>query len=198
LFSSLYPFYKDFFFNVFNITHIENNENVKYSTKNNKIYDMDVFLAVINKISAMTISRRNFMVTAARVNNACADFSFNCPLKKIINAIREVIENEKVRMMRLPVGIFVNTAGPRIIPPAIIRRERSVIRSKYLMIRFTRGAHLIKSLMAVYMAVNTPRRDSIIVNTGVSRPKSLSSFIPPQTVIRMMTTIWTPSPVYFA
>jgi hypothetical protein len=52
---------------VFNITHIKNIENVKYSTKNNKIYDKEVFLAIINQTRAITSSIKNLRVFAARV-----------------------------------------------------------------------------------------------------------------------------------
>jgi len=49
--------------------------------------------------------------------------------------------------------------------------------------------HLIKSFTAVYIAAKTPNRDRIIVNTGVSRRNSLSSFVPPQVAIRIITII---------
>jgi len=58
--------------------------------------------------------------------------------------------------------------------------------------------YLIKSFTAVYIAAKTPNNERIIVNTGVSSRKSLSSLIPPQTVIRIITIICIPSPVYLA
>ena len=60
-------YYKDFFFNVFNITNIENKVNVKYSTKNNTIDDIDVFLAIKNQIKAIISSTRNLKLILTSV-----------------------------------------------------------------------------------------------------------------------------------
>jgi hypothetical protein len=52
---------------VFNITNIENDVNVKYSTKNNNINDIDVFLAIKNHIRAITSSIKNFRLMLTKV-----------------------------------------------------------------------------------------------------------------------------------
>jgi hypothetical protein len=81
--------YKDFFFNVFTITIIENNENAKYSTKNNKMYSAEVFFAPTNHTSAIKSSARNFIPTAAKVCIACITCSLDNPLLKV-NISRKV------------------------------------------------------------------------------------------------------------
>jgi hypothetical protein len=82
---------------------------------------------------------------------------------------------------------------------AVIRSEVRIKRETEYLKAFSKGDYfLMKSFTAVYIAANTPRSDRIMVKTGVSSPKSLSSFIPPQTVTRMIMIIWTPSPVYLA
>jgi len=48
------------------------------------------------------------------------------------------------------------------------------------------------------MAANTPRRERTIVKTGVFHPVILSSFTPPQTVIRIIPIIWNAKPEYLA
>jgi hypothetical protein len=80
------------FFNVFNITLIENKVRHKYKTKNIKTDAKEVFLATINQRSANTISSRNLRLTATRIYNVWLSGSFDCPLKKrrrVINAIKE-------------------------------------------------------------------------------------------------------------
>jgi hypothetical protein len=67
-----------------------------------------------------------------------------------------------------------------------------------LKIIFEEENHLIKSLMAVYIAAKTPSRDKTIVKTGVFQPVSLSSFTPPQTVTRIIPIIWNANPEYLA
>jgi hypothetical protein len=52
---------------VFNIKNIENIVNVKYSTKNININDIDVFLAIKNQIRAINSSSRNFILILTRV-----------------------------------------------------------------------------------------------------------------------------------
>lgn len=56
--------------------------------------------------------------------------------------------------------------------------------------------HLIKSLSAVYMPANTPKRERIIVKTGVDNPRTLSSLIPHHVITRIMTIIWNARPEY--
>jgi len=68
---------------VFNITQIENIENVKYSTKNNNINDNEVFLAIINHIKAIISSNRNLTITLASVYNGWFPVSPFCPFRKM-------------------------------------------------------------------------------------------------------------------
>ena len=52
--------------------------------------------------------------------------------------------------------------------------------------------------MATNIALKTPSNESTIVKTGVSRPNILSSFVPPQTVMRIIPIIWNAIPLYLA
>ena len=183
---------------MFNITNIENIENAKYSTKNNKIYDKDVFLATINHTRAIISSSRNLRVIAASVYTGWLVVSLVCPLKNIIKTIPDTIESEKARqtistvLMFIWVIVFIKMAVP------ISAKTKDKSKKRYFTAIFTAIYHLIKSFTAIYIAVKTPRRDSIIVKTGVLRRKSLSSFMPPHTVSRIITIICTPSPEYLA
>jgi len=67
IFFTLQALYNEFFFNVFNITDIENNVNDKYSTKNNITEGIDVFLPIKNHIRAMISSIRNLAVMLTSV-----------------------------------------------------------------------------------------------------------------------------------
>ena len=60
LFSNQFKFYKDLFFSVFNITHIENKVSAKYKTKNIKTDAKEVFLATINQTRANTNLKQKF------------------------------------------------------------------------------------------------------------------------------------------
>jgi hypothetical protein len=62
--------YNELFFNVFNITNIENIVNVKYSTKNNTINDISVFLKIKKENRAITSSIRNLRLIPTRVKKA--------------------------------------------------------------------------------------------------------------------------------
>ena len=77
-----------------------------------------------------------------------------------------------------------------------------IIRTKtkriYLMRGFKKEGYLRKSFTAVYMAAKTPKRESIIVKTGFSKPATLSSFMPPQVVTRIIPIIWNAIPEYRA
>lgn len=81
---------------MFNITHIENIENVKYSTKNNNINDNEVFLAIKNHINAIISSKRNLMLTLTSVYNGWLLASFFRPSRKIINVIDVTAQNDRV------------------------------------------------------------------------------------------------------
>lgn len=63
----LVRFHKDLVLSVFNIKIIEYREKAKYSTKNNKIEEVKVFLAIKNQISASTISRSILTETATKI-----------------------------------------------------------------------------------------------------------------------------------
>ena len=76
-------YYKDLFLNVFNIMNIENDVNVKYSTKNNNINDIEVFLAIKNHIRAIISSIRNLRLILKSVYKGTLLFSFCCPFKNI-------------------------------------------------------------------------------------------------------------------
>jgi hypothetical protein len=67
---------------VFNITNIEKIVNVKYSTKNNNINGIEVFLAIKNHINAITSSIRNLRVMLMRVKKGWLLISATCPFKK--------------------------------------------------------------------------------------------------------------------
>jgi len=78
---------------------------------------------------------------------------------------------------------------------SIFRNNRNKI---YLLSCFNNVDHLIKSFTATYIAAKTPRRERIIVKTGLLLPVSLSSFIPPQVVTRIIAIIWNAMPEYLA
>jgi hypothetical protein len=48
------------------------------------------------------------------------------------------------------------------------------------------------------MPAKTPKRDRMIVKTGISNPRILSSFIPHQVAMSMIAIIWNARPEYFA
>jgi len=75
--------------------------------------------------------------------------------------------------------------------------KRIISGRRYFRDIFKLNHFLMKSLTAVYIAAVTPNNERIIVNTGVSRRKSLSSFLPPHTEISIIASIWNASPVYF-
>ena len=75
---------------MFNITNIEKIVNVKYSTKNNKINGIEVFLAIKNHIKAITSSIMNLRVMLTRVKNGWLLISAFCPFKKTDRQITAV------------------------------------------------------------------------------------------------------------
>jgi len=81
-------------------------------------------------------------------------------------------------------------------PVVINKMFNNNSRTIFLCNRFNYGYHFIKSFTAVYIAAKTPRRERIIVNTGFWKPKTLSSFIPPQVVKSIIPTIWNAIPEY--
>jgi len=48
------------------------------------------------------------------------------------------------------------------------------------------------------MPAKTPRRDSIIVKTGVDNPRTLSSLTPHHVITPIINAIWNARPEYFA
>jgi hypothetical protein len=94
---TLRNYYKDLFFNVFNITNIEKIVNVKYSTKNNKINGIAVFLAIKNQNRAIKSSIKNFRVILTRVKNGCLLTSPSCPLRKINRVITVATKKDNIR-----------------------------------------------------------------------------------------------------
>jgi hypothetical protein len=91
---------------MFNIISIEHNENVKYSTKNNKIYSIPVFLAVTNHIRAITISTSNLRLIATMEYIAPSFPSFSLPFRNINRVNAEVNANAEARM-RISTGLTV-------------------------------------------------------------------------------------------
>jgi len=86
--------------------------------------------------------------------------------------------------------ILSNPADTRIIRPAN-RTNKPKTSKKRILFKsdFTRKYHLIKSLTAKYIAEITPNSERIAVNTGVWKPASLSSLMPPQVVTAIIATI---------
>jgi len=70
----------------------------KYKTKNVKTDCKEVFLARINQRRANTISRRNFRLTAKRVNRVCLSGSLVCPFKKMERVINATAEKEEAKI----------------------------------------------------------------------------------------------------
>jgi hypothetical protein len=71
------------FFSVFNIRNIENKENAKYSTKNNKTEAVPFFFIIKNQTRARTNSSNNLILIATKMCIVWLPGSFFPPLKKI-------------------------------------------------------------------------------------------------------------------
>jgi hypothetical protein len=121
-----------------------------------------------------------------------------CPLKNISIAKNDASVKEKDSKMIFNGLISVLNTESSNIPPPVSIKKKDKRSQEYFSVIFTDNLYLIKSFTAMYIAAKTPKRDRIIVKTGVSRTNSLSSLMPPQTVIRIITIICTPSPVYLA
>lgn len=82
--------------------------------------------------------------------------------------------------------------------PAIRRsRSRSRIPIKNFLKITVINNHLIKSLTAVYIPANTPRRERMTVKTGLDNPRTLSSLTPHHVITPIMIIIWNARPEYF-
>ncbi len=81
--------------------------------------------------------------------------------------------------------------------PAISASELNKSNAKRYFLKVTCVRdHLIKSLRATYMPAKTPKRERIIVKTGVDNPRTLSSLIPHHVITSMMIIIWNARPEY--
>ena len=110
---------------MFNMISIEHNENVKYSTKNNKIYSNPVFLAVTNHMSAITISTSNLRLMATMEYIAPSFPSFSLPFRNINRINAEVNTNAEVSMRISPV-LMVIIPVYRSIEPEIINAGKRI------------------------------------------------------------------------
>ena len=106
----------------------------------------------------------------------------------MIIVIKAIIEKSSERNIKLFKLKDISKKFTKKYPAPSIRMFRKRRIREYLYRGFKKN-HLIKPFMAVYIAANTPRRDNIIVKTGVSNPVSLSSLVPPHVVIRMIPII---------
>jgi len=111
-------FYKDLFFNVFNIRVIENRENVKYSTKNNIRAATAVFLATKNHNRARTISTSILRVTDTIICIVREDGSFFIPLWKIKRERSVIAVKQNVRIRKSGIAIPKLKNVRRRDPPA--------------------------------------------------------------------------------
>ena len=184
------------FFSVFNITDIENEVSVKYKTKNINTDCKEVFLATKNQRRANTISSRNFKPIDTRLYKVWLSGSLICPLKKTIKVINEINEKAKDKITTSLKEKFTLTKTKNRYAAINSNTFKNARNKRYLGIGFSKSDHLIKSLMATYIAAKTPRRESTMVKTGVCQPVSLSSFTPPQTVTRIIPIIWKAIPEY--
>jgi hypothetical protein len=83
-------------------------------------------------------------------------------------------------------------------PAPAIRTLNNSNKIVYLIRGFKSLGHFMKSFNAVYIAAKTPKRERIMVNTGVSKPATLSSFVPPHVQTRIIPNIWNAIPEYLA
>jgi hypothetical protein len=74
----------------------------KYKTKNIKTDCKEVFLATKNQISAITISNRNFRLTATRLYKVWLSGSLVCPFKKMKIVINAIIEKA---VAKIPISL---------------------------------------------------------------------------------------------
>ena len=104
----------------------------KYKTKNIKTDCKEVFLARINQKRANTISRRNFRLTATRVNRVCLSGSLVWPLKKMTRVINAINEKEEVNIPTSGKLRFAFTTGTSKYAVTNNSTFRSTSNKKYL------------------------------------------------------------------
>ena len=104
----------------------------------------------------------------------------------VINEINEKAEDKTTTSLKEKFSLTNKTNRYAAINSNAFKNASS---KRYLGIGFNKSGHLIKSLMATYIAAKTPSRESTMVKTGVCQPVSLSSFTPPQTVTRIIPII---------
>jgi hypothetical protein len=153
----------------------------KYSIKNNKTDESPVFFPTKNHRKANTSSIRNLRPMATIICKVLVSGSLFIPLKAMArikkasraNTMERVVISLKSRFT----SRFETTRNPaaRIII-SIIKRIKIYFPNIF------KWVHFIKSLIAMYIAANTPRRERIIVKTGLLKPDNSSSLIPPQVV----------------
>lgn len=135
-------FYKDLFFSVFNIRYIENRENAKYSTKNNKREETEVFLARKNQERARTISISILTLIAAIRYIVRSAGSFASPRMKMDRIVRLIAKKQRISIDR---SYRVRAVFRMIIEryPATKSRQPREINLRIVFLKVTREFRII-------------------------------------------------------
>lgn len=135
-------FYKDLFFSVFNIRHIENRENAKYSTKNNIREEAEFFLARKNQERARTISISILTLIAAIRYIVRPAGSFESPLMKMDRIIKLIAKKQRISIDR---SYRVRAIFRMVIEryPATKSRQLSRINLRIVFLKVTREFRII-------------------------------------------------------
>ena len=135
-------FYKDLFFSVFNIWYIENRENAKYSTKNNKREEAEVFLARKNQERARTISMSILTLIAAIRYIVRLAGSFLSPLMKMDRIVRLIAKKHRISINR---SYRLSAVFSMVVEryPATKSRQLSRINLRIIFLKVTREFRII-------------------------------------------------------
>jgi hypothetical protein len=127
---------------VFNIRYIENRENAKYSTKNNKREVAEVFLARKNQERARTISISILTLIAAIRYIVRPAGSFASPLLKMDRIVRLIAKKHRISINRsYRVRAIFRIGIERY--PAMKSRQLSKINLRIVFLKITREFRII-------------------------------------------------------
>lgn len=127
---------------MFNIRYIENRENAKYSTKNNKREEAEVFLARKNQERARTISISILTLIAAIRYIVRPAGSFLSPLIKMDRIVRLIAKKHRISINR---SYLLSAVFSMVIEryPATKSRQLSRINLRIIFLKVTREFRII-------------------------------------------------------
>ena len=114
------------------MTNSVNKVSVKYITKNRKTDVREVFLEIINHISASTISSRNLRLIETRVCIVWESGSLVRPRKKIVRVMMDINEKREERMI-MSFNIRSMPENDFMRYPAPVRRRVRMISKKTIL-----------------------------------------------------------------